>query len=68
MKMTIDEAIAVLGMVESYGLADYAKNIAIDTMRKYKKLNEIVSLNDKEFKEYSIKELAEILEEISKWT
>ena len=42
MEMTIDEAITVLGMVEAYGVCIEAKDIAVDTMRKYRKIEEIV--------------------------
>lgn len=35
MRMTIDTAITVLGMVEAHGICIEAKDIAVDTMRKY---------------------------------
>lgn len=42
MKMTIDTAITVLGMVEAHGICIEAKDIAVETMRKYQKIKEIV--------------------------
>lgn len=38
---------------------------AIDTMRKYQQIVNIVSLNDEEFKQCGLKELKEILEVIA---
>ena len=38
MGMTIDTAITVLGMVEAHGVCIEAKDIAVDTMRKYQKM------------------------------
>ena len=38
---------------------------AIDTMRKYQKIVDIVSLNGEEFKQCGLKELKEILEVIA---
>ena len=38
---------------------------AIETMRKYQKIVDIVSLNDEEFKQCGLKELKEILEVIA---
>jgi hypothetical protein len=42
-----------------------ALDMAIDTMRKYQKIVDIVSLNDEEFKQCGLKELKEILEVIT---
>lgn len=41
MGMTIDEAIETLLYTRSYGTADIAKSVAIRTMRKYQKIQEI---------------------------
>ena len=46
MGMTIDTAITVLGMVEAHGICIEAKDIAVDTMRKYQKISEIVKQKD----------------------
>ena len=42
MGMTIDTAITVLGMVEAHGICIEAKDIAVETMRKYQKIEQIV--------------------------
>lgn len=42
MGMTIDTAITVLGMVEAHGICIEAKDIAVETMRKYQHITEIV--------------------------
>ena len=42
-----------------------ALRLAIDTMRKYQKIVDIVSLNGEEFKQCGLKELKEILEVIA---
>ena len=41
MAMTIDTAITVLGMVKAYGVCIEAKDIAVETMRKYQKIEDI---------------------------
>ena len=41
MRMTIDTAITVLGMVEAHGICIEAKDLAVDTMRKYQKIEDI---------------------------
>ena len=41
MRMTIDTAITVLGMVEAHGICIEAKDLAVDTMRKYQKIVDI---------------------------
>jgi len=43
MKMTIEKAITVLGMVEAHGVCIEAKDIAVETMRKYQKIEQIVN-------------------------
>lgn len=43
----------------------YSLDVAIDTMRKYQKIVDIVSLNAEEFKQCGLKELKEILEVIA---
>ena len=40
MGMTIDTAITVLGMVEAHGVCIEAKDVAVDTMRKYQKIED----------------------------
>jgi hypothetical protein len=42
MGMTIDTAINVLGMVEAHGVCIEAKDIAVETMRKYQKIEELI--------------------------
>lgn len=42
MGMAIDTAITVLGMVEAHGICIEAKDIAVDTMRKYQKIAQIL--------------------------
>lgn len=42
-----------------------AYDTAIATMRKYQKIEQIVSLNDEEFKQCGLRELKEILEVIA---
>ena len=73
MGMTIDEAISwILTITEHEGedIPIYdtdveAIKIAVSTMRKYQKIEQIVSLNDEEFKQCGLKELKEILEVIA---
>ena len=73
MGMTIDEAISwILSITEHEGedIPIYDKDveaikIAVSTMRKYQKIEQIVSLNDEEFKQCGLKELKEILEVIA---
>lgn len=43
MGMTIDTAITVLGMVEAHGVCIEAKDIAVETMCKYQKIEQIIS-------------------------
>ncbi len=69
MEMTIEKAHRIL----SNGLANapsehewcVAFKMAIDTMCKYQKIVDIVSLNGEEFKQCGLKELKEILEVIA---
>ncbi len=67
MEMTIDEAIRYyedknVVLTEEEALAN---TIAINVMRKYQKIVDIVSLNGEEFKQCGLKELKEILEVIA---
>jgi len=70
MGMTIDEALKVwlpiirMG-VETMPECKEALDMAINSMRKYQKIVDIVSLNDEEFKQCGLKELKEILEVIA---
>lgn len=41
--MTIKDAIETLLDTRSYGTADIAKSVAIETMRKYQKIEQIVT-------------------------
>ena len=73
MEMSIEEATKHLGTYSStmgsgqttQAQHEEAKRVAIDTMRKYQKIVDIVSLNDEEFKQCGLKELKEILEVIA---
>jgi len=67
MEMTIEEHIVQLKKLKSFHNGSYGANInfAIDTMRKYQKIVDIVSLNGEEFKQCGLKELKEILEVIA---
>lgn len=42
MGMSIDTAITVLDMVEAHGVCIEAKDVAVETMRKYKKIEQIL--------------------------
>ena len=42
MGMSIDTAITVLGMVEAHGICIEAKDVAVETMRKYQKIKQII--------------------------
>jgi hypothetical protein len=61
--MTIDEAITVLGMVEAHGICIEAKDIAVDTMRKYQKIEEIVSNYGFDTSWVCLKKIREVLED-----
>lgn len=70
--MTIDESKEwLVSRKEHYEFDDncqelaQALDVAIDTMRKYQKIVDIVSLNGEEFKQCGLKELKEILEVIA---
>lgn len=78
MGMPIDEAIPILhDMYNYYNDTDIdayvgfdkednnAIETALETMRKYQQIVNIVSLNDEEFKQCGLKELKEILEVIA---
>ncbi len=43
MEMTIDDAIETLKDTNSYGTADIAKSVAIDTMHKYQKIAYLIN-------------------------
>jgi hypothetical protein len=45
-KITIDDAIEIFRDTRSYGTADIAKLVAIATMRKYKKIEQIIKKHD----------------------
>ena len=55
MEMTIDTAITILGMVEAHGICIEAKDIAVETMRKYQKIAEIVTNNELEWGNASVR-------------
>lgn len=40
--MSLQDAIEVLKDTNTYGTADIAKSVAIDTMRKYKEIEQII--------------------------
>lgn len=42
MRYSIDDAINTLINTNSYGMADIAKKVAINTMRKYQKIEEVI--------------------------
>lgn len=67
MEMTIDEHMAQLKKLKSFHNGSYGAsiNFALDTMRKYQKIVDIVSLNGEEFRQCGLKELKEILEVIA---
>ncbi len=66
MGMTIDEAIKQLDQYTiPCGKYKKAYDFAIEIMRKYQKIVDIVSLNGEEFKQCGLKELKEILEVIA---
>ena len=63
--MSIDEIIEELEDSKDYPASDEAVDGAVNIMRKYQKIVDIVSLNDEEFKQCGLKELKEILEVIA---
>lgn len=68
MGMSIDDAIKKLSQSAIViGCEDWmeARDLALETMRKYQQIVNIVSLNDEEFKQCGLKELKEILEVIA---
>ena len=44
--MSVQDAIQVLLDTNTYGTADIAKTVAIDTMRKYQKIEQIIKDHD----------------------
>lgn len=46
MGMSIDMAITVLGMVEAHGICIEAKDVAVETMRKYQQIMDIMMNSD----------------------
>lgn len=67
MEMSIAEHMAQLKKLKSFHNGSYGAsiNFALDTMRKYQKIVDIVSLNGEEFRQCGLKELKEILEVIA---
>ena len=69
MGMTVNKAIPKIQFVRNALNDDMeiakAYDLAIDTMRKYQKIVDIVSLNGEEFKQCGLIELKEILEVIA---
>lgn len=72
MKMMIDEAIKHLKRIlmnekenQFYVFSIDSISVALNTMQKYQKIVDIVSLNGEEFKQCGLKELKEILEVIA---
>lgn len=63
MGMTIDEAIETLLDTRSYGTADIAKSVAIETMQKYQKITEIVKLWNDMNSFDSMLQIREVLED-----
>lgn len=66
MGMTIDTAITVLGMIEAHGICIEAKDVAVETMRKYQNITEIVTKwhNDLSFKtSMAMTEIEEVIED-----
>lgn len=62
MKMTINEAIEALLDTRSYGTADIAKSVAIDTMRKYQEIRKIYMTHH-----YTDEEVIEKIKEVIKY-
>ena len=76
MEISIAEPIQTLEYLRDSGVFPFSSkegviftvesiDVAIDTMRKYQKIVDIVSLNGEEFKQCGLKELKEILEVIA---
>ena len=67
MGMTIEQAIEIINHYSDYtkDKVRTARLLAINTMRKYQQIVDIVSLNDEEFKQCGLRELKEILEVIA---
>jgi len=67
MGMSIEKAIEIINHYLDYPKEEVRKAllVAIEIMRKYQKIVDIVSLNDEEFKQCGLKELKEILEVIA---
>ena len=67
MEMTIDEAIETLRDTRSYGTADIAKSVAIETMRKYQKIEQIIRNYDVSWElhhmKFTIDEIRKVVED-----
>ena len=65
MGMTIDTAITVLGMVEAHGVCIEAKDIAVETMRKYQKIVQIMerTVDDGTSMYDTLQEIEEVVED-----
>lgn len=63
MEMTIDEAITILGMVEAHGVCIEAKDIAVETMRKYQKIEQIMKKRYGRYHIEIVQEIKEVMED-----
>lgn len=64
--MSVQDAIQVLQDTNTYGTADIAKSVAIDTMRKFKKIKQIYQkwneVNDFSYNQ-AMQKIGEVLED-----
>lgn len=64
--MSVQDAIEVLKDTNTYGTADIAKSVAIDTMRKFKKIKQIYQkwneVNDFSYNQ-AMQKIGEVLED-----